>query len=604
MIQDSEPNNSNKKPDGFSQPIRFFIALLFIVFLAACSTQKSMSVTQQQLRSSKPLSQKDSIQAKYKADALFMDAVTAKIQDDKDNAFRKFSELILAYPDNATAHYELSRLWLDKNNFILSLQESKKAVDLDSNNKWMQMQYADLLAYDGSFTEAASIYNKIAQNERSPEDYLIRQAALLEKAKKYDEALKVYDHLALFMGEDDETLLMQREQLYLSKNDVEGAANEVRKLIKFYPKDPQYAILLAAMYENNHFKDKAALAYEELDKKFPDDTDAQTTVLRYHLRNENLKEVMQSLEHVVLNNKINATNRLNMLMPFVQNRNIDSSIRIQTLKLIHDFAAQEPPHIEAQILQADVMTADGKLDSALVGYKKAISIDSSIFAPWQQVLYIQSIKGMTDSVIHYARKAAKLFPEEYMQFYLGGLSLSQKKENKEAILFLQKALVNAPYSNKEIQADILIALGDIYNIENNFKASDSSYEASLKLEPNNPTALNNYGYYLSVRGEKLEIAERMSAQSLKLRPDEANFLDTYGWILFKQGKFADAQTYIQKAIDKSGANDDVTSLWEHLGDIEFKLGNKEKALEHWKTAAKGADSEQLKQKIKEQKLND
>ena len=579
MTQAFKLNYLKYKPDGFLQSIRFFITTIFVGLFAACSTQKSIS-TKQQVTNSKPLSQKDSLQAQYNTDALFMDAVTAKIQDDKDNAFRKFSDIALKHPENATVHYELARLWLDKNNFSLSLVESKKAVDIDSNNKWMQMQYADLLAYDGSFIEAASIYRKIAQKERSPEEYLIRQAALLEKAKKYDEALKVYDQLALFLGEDDETLLMQREQLYLSKNDVEAAAGEVRKLIKYYPKDTHYAILLAAMYENNHFKEKAGEAYDELDKKFPDDADVQSTLLRYRLRNEDLKEVMKTLQKVISNNKINATDRLNMLMPFVQNRNVDSSIRTQTLNLIHEFANQEPPHTEAITLLADVLTADGNLDSALIEYKKVIAIDSSNFAPWQQVMYIESIKGMTDSVITYSHRAVKLFPDEYMNYYLGGISLSQKNENKEAIQYLHKALENAPFSNKAVQADMLTALGDIYNTERKFASSDSCYDASLNLIPNNPTALNNYSYYLSERGERLTEAAKMSAQSLVLRPNEANFLDTYGWILFKQGNFKDAKTYVKQAISKSGINDNVTSLWEHLGDIEYKLGNLEKAVEH------------------------
>ncbi|MFA6059781.1 MAG: tetratricopeptide repeat protein, partial [Taibaiella sp.] len=137
-----------------------------------------------------------------------------------------------------------------------------------------------------------------------------------------------------------------------------------------------------------------------------------------------------------------------------------------------------------------------------------------------------------------------------------------------------------------------------------FASSDSCYRAALNLQPDNATALNNFSYYLSVRGENLEEAARMSEKSLKLRPNEATFLDTYGWILYKQGKFKEAKIYIQKAIELSPNNGDPT-LWEHLGDIEYKLGNKKQALEHWKAAqGKGELSVTLQQKINEQKLND
>lgn len=54
----------------------------------------------------------------------------------------------------------------------------------------------------------------------------------------------------------------------------------------------------------------------------------------------------------------------------------------------------------------------------------------------------------------------------------------------------------------------------------------------------------------------------MSKKSLVLQPDSKSFLDTYGWILFQQGKYAEAKTYIEKAI-KAGGEEDGT-LFEHL----------------------------------------
>lgn len=592
-------------PDGFFRSLRFFVLFFITTFFVACNSGKELSKTNAEDGFSNIVNEKDPVKKSYKTDALFMDAVNAKMQDDKENAFRIFSQLANIKPDNATIHYELSRLWLDRSNVDYSIKESRKAVQLDSNNKWIQMQYADLLAYSGSFSEAASIYKKIALKERSPEEYLIRQASLLQKAKEYDEALKVYDQLAIYLGEDDETLLLQRQQLFLSKNDVESAANEVRKLVKYYPNDPQYAMLLAAIYENNNLKDKAALAYEEIGRKFPDDAEVQAAVLRYYLRSKDLKNVMGQLEDIVLNRKLSAQERTDMLVPFVQNRNLDTGIRKETMELIRKFAYQDPPQKEPAFLLANVLVADGNLDEALVEYKRILVIDSAYYAPWQQVMYIYSIKSQQDSVIQYADKAVRIFPEEYMSYYLGGLAYSQKGENDLAIQYLNKALDNALKDNAAVQAEVLIALGDVYNTLGNFRSSDSCYEAALIIQPNNATALNNFGYYLSVRGEKLDKAEKMSAKSLRLRPNEANFLDTYGWILYRQGKFKEAKEYILRAISLSAPSENDMSLWDHLGDVEYKLGDKQKALEHWnKAASKAPGDEIIRQKIREQKLND
>jgi Tfp pilus assembly protein PilF len=145
-------------------------------------------------------------------------------------------------------------------------------------------------------------------------------------------------------------------------------------------------------------------------------------------------------------------------------------------------------------------------------------------------------------------------------------------------------------------------LGDVYNSAKQYTASDSTYDKALKLDPNNATLLNNYGYYLSVRGARLEDAERMSKKSLEIRKDEPTFLDTYGWILYKEGKYDKALEFIKKAITANGDNADGT-VWEHLGDIYFKLNDVDKAVDSWKKAKeKGTDSIDIDKKIKDKKL--
>ena len=58
----------------------------------------------------------------------------------------------------------------------------------------------------------------------------------------------------------------------------------------------------------------------------------------------------------------------------------------------------------------------------------------------------------------------------------------------------------------------------------------------------------------------------------------------------------------QEAIDKSEEEADGT-LWDHLGDVQYKLNSKAKAIESWKKAKeKGAESPHLERKIADGKL--
>ena len=57
------------------------------------------------------------------------------------------------------------------------------------------------------------------------------------------------------------------------------------------------------------------------------------------------------------------------------------------------------------------------------------------------------------------------------------------------------------------------------------------------------STLNNYAYYLSVRGERLGKALEMTEKSNRLSPNNPVFLDTWAWVLYKKGDFEEALKY-------------------------------------------------------------
>ena len=156
------------------------------------------------------------------------------------------------------------------------------------------------------------------------------------------------------------------------------------------------------------------------------------------------------------------------------------------------------------------------------------------------------------------------------------------------------------FDNDKLRAQFLANLGDVYHAMNKFTESDSAYDRSLKFDAENSYVLNNYSYYLSIRKVNLEKAKQMSAYSNKLDPGNTSFLDTYAWILFQLNDFAGAKEWQQKAMNAGG--DKSGTILEHYGDILFKLGNKDEALNYWKQAkALGTDSTTIDRKIAEMK---
>jgi len=125
----------------------------------------------------------------------------------------------------------------------------------------------------------------------------------------------------------------------------------------------------------------------------------------------------------------------------------------------------------------------------------------------------------------------------------------------------------------------------------------AAYDSCLVWKDDNIGCLNNYAYYLSVKGERLNEAEQMSLRTIKAEPNNPTYLDTYAWILFRLGRYDEAKVYI----DRTMANDPDSSavMLEHAGDIYYKAGEKEQAVKLWQQALDNYDeksgSEQEKQ---------
>jgi len=116
---------------------------------------------------------------------------------------------------------------------------------------------------------------------------------------------------------------------------------------------------------------------------------------------------------------------------------------------------------------------------------------------------------------------------------------------------------------------------------NQHDESDSLYEEGLRLRPDYHLILNNYGYSLAERGQQLDRALEMVTKALEAQPNNAYYLDTKAWVLYRLGKFSEAEKYLLQAIEKGTPN---ATLLDHLGDICFRLNDRNRAIENWKKA--------------------
>ncbi len=539
--------------------------------------------------------------ASAQADVYYFDAIKAKMHDDDRLAIELFEKFLTLKTNIPSVYYELSKLYNNAKNIDKAEEYIVKATDLDSKNKWYQEEYANVLTEHGDFVNAAKVMSKLADAEPQDIMYAILAAEYYEHAKNYKDAIKYLNKATVRNGADVE-IQLRKVQLYLSLKDIDNAADILNGLITKDPKNGKYYKILGSIYDDNEQKEKADEIFDRGIRTIPEDPTIQLGIAEHYLKKGDTVTYKTFVKKAILNKEFDADVQLKLLDAYLQNLPNDSTFKLEGMPLIQQLAIQHPMDADLLAYYGNFIESENNRDSAIAIYKKSLAIKPANFNVWVRLLQNYSGKADADSLIKYSEKTIRLFPNQSLGNYYNGIGHMNKKEYPLAIKAINRAIDMQPETNPEILAAMYSTLGDIYNITQQYELSDYSFDKALLLQPNDASVLNNYSYYLSLRGKKLDVAEKMSKKSLEIRPEEATFLDTYGWILFKTGDYEKAKVYIEKAINKNLSGADAT-VYEHLGDVFYKLNNKDKAIDNWKIAKeKGSDNPLLDKKIADGKL--
>jgi tetratricopeptide (TPR) repeat protein len=190
-------------------------------------------------------------------------------------------------------------------------------------------------------------------------------------------------------------------------------------------------------------------------------------------------------------------------------------------------------------------------------------------------------EGNPDEIIAACDNALANFPDVPMFYFYAGTAYYLKKNYKTALATFREGMNITPEENPTLLSVFAGQIADIHYQLGNKKEAFEAYDLALKYNDKNVLVLNNYAYQLAVDNIHLDKAERMAATAVHLQPT-ANNLDTYAWVFFRQKNYSLAKFYIESAIAKEPKPS--SELLEHYGDILFKLGNVDSAVEEWKLA--------------------
>jgi tetratricopeptide (TPR) repeat protein len=543
----------------------------------------------------------------------FVDACKEKIKGNMELAVTGFSDCLHIDPNNAASHYELAGIYNLQERNDLALIHSKAAADLDPSNEWYLYLYAQILQEMHKSSEAADVFHKLMKlSPEKPEYYYGYSDALLYEGK-YKEAIKVYEEIELQNGASEE-ITLQKAKVYDRIGEIDKADAEIRKLIQQDPTETKYYVFLSQLFldkaatyktkgnkeKENEFTEKAHVLYNDLLKADPANPYALLSLAEYYLGKEQYDSAYVEYKAALENPDLDIDSKVKVALRYYYESEKDSKLNAECEELCRIIVDVHPKEAKAHAVLGDLLYRNKRKEEARIEYRKAVDLDKSKYVIWNQLLLLDSEMNDYMDMLTDSKDAIELFPSMPIPYFFNGIALIQSRKYDEAIDALNAGVVYV-IDNKPLESQFYSNLGDVYHKTKSFPKSDEAYDKALALDPDNAYVLNNYSYYLSLRNENLDKAEKMSKHSNELDAKNANFQDTYAWILYREGKYDQALEWQDKAL--AGSPDPSAVMYEHYGDILFHLNRKDEALAYWiKAKIKGGGSEFLEKKIADKKI--
>ncbi len=489
----------------------------------------------------------------------------AKLQHELGNyaqAMEMYATLLKEAPHYAAAHFELAQLLARQLRTDSAIVHSERAVAEEPDNVWYRLQCVRLYKNRGDHAKLIAMWESIvAQNPNVLEYYYELANAYMNSGAPKD-AVATLNRVEKLVGVNEQTSTM-KQKIWLAAGEDAKANKEIEALAAALPHNSTYNAILAESYMKAKNYPKAKEYYDKILASNPDDEYIHISLAQYYRAINKEEQAYRELKQGFANPKLDCATKVQVLTSFYSREEFYGTYLHYSYDLLRDAMQHCDDTLSYALLYGDMLMRQQQYEEAAVQLKRYLTRDSSQYSVWEALLICESeTEGDDEEMVALARRAKALFPLHNLPYYMLGLYAYTQNDYETAIEELrqcEQAGFTKGYLEKEtyaLLAESFHALGDD---DNTF----AYYDKLLKINPNDAGILNNYAYYLSQRGERLEEALAMSEIAVKQEPHNATFLDTYAWVLYKLGRYDEARKQMQRCLENDRSKSETLQQhWE------------------------------------------
>ena len=566
------------------------IAIISIALLALTATAEKNETAAQ-----KTVSFADQRKAEY----IFMEAQKQKLNDNFDAFYDLLSYAHEIDPGNTAISYYMGMCLLKMNNTTKERCEQglalmKEHFDAQPEDLYETTFYSDANMQMGHPDEALRAIKLLNEHNPNRLEFQVRLAEAYARTGDFVQSNSTLDSIATLFGKSIQ-ITSNKIENYMALNDSVGALREMRDMLATAPQNDSYNLAMSGLFQHYGMTDSALYYLDRAQEYAPDNGLIYLTRAEYCNQAGDSAGYEQQIYNALTAEQLDVDTKLGVLLSYIREKlaQEDTTQRINNLFTV---LIQQHPH-EAKIhqLYSEYLYARKDYKGAIEQLGYSLDVNPTDADGWRNMVILNMIDDNYPDAVKASEKALEYNPDNLDLYgYVAGC-YHQMKEYGKAIETYEKILELTDSTDVERQSDLITGMGDTYSEMKDSVRAVECYERALELNPINSGALNNYAYFLALRGQDLDRAERMAALAVKDDPDNANFIDTYAWVFFAKKDYNMALLYIKSAVEK----DEDNHLLEHYGDILWFNGEHEAAVEQWTKALENEpDNELLQRKVK------